>query len=138
MKRIIEQAYRLAKEVRERAYAPYSNFKVGAVLVAKDSHTMYSGCNVENASFGATICAERSAILNAISSGEERDYIVLVVVTDSNPPAPPCALCLQVLSEFCDPSLTIALANLEEVTTVLQLRDLLPHPFDGKRLKKLF
>ena len=96
-----EEAYQLlyaAKEVRERAYAPYSAFKVGAAVLTEDG-TIFSGCNVENASFGATVCAERVAIFNAISEGHS-SIRAIAVIADYSDPIPPCGICRQVISEF--------------------------------------
>ncbi len=135
MKKIIETAFTAAKQVREHAYAPYSGFKVGAALVAKDSGTIYTGCNVENASYGATICAERGAVLQAIALGGPQEYEAIVIVSDDSPPAPPCALCLQVLVEFCSPELEVYLATLNGIEIRYTLKELLPHPFDGSALK---
>jgi len=90
---------------------------------------IYQGCNVENRSYGATICAERIAVGSAISSGATRMEGV-VVVTDTSPPSPPCGLCLQVLAEFGDAQLPILLVNLEGERLESRLGDFLPHPFD--------
>lgn len=93
------------------------------------SNRIYAGCNVENASYGATICAERAAILSMISDlGKERLGLV-VVVTDASPVAVPCALCLQVIAEFADQSLPIHLASVEGIERSYTLEELLPHPF---------
>ena len=135
MKTIIETAYQAAKQVREHAYAPYSGFKVGAALVAKESGTIYTGCNIENASYGATICAERNAVFHAIAKDGRQEYEAIVIVTESCPPAPPCALCLQVLVEFCDPSLKVYLGTLDGIEEEYELSELLPHPFDGSSLR---
>lgn len=88
----------LAREAQAKAYAPYSGYRVGAALEADDGR-LFSGCNVENASYGLSICAERASVAAAVSQGATR-YRRLVVVTDSDPPASPCGACRQVLAEF--------------------------------------
>lgn len=114
-----------ARRVREHAYAPYSQFKVGAAL-RSTSGKIFVGCNVENASYGATICAERSAVVQMISAGEQRLHSVCVF-TDAESLAMPCGMCRQVLAEFgLDVTVVVASPSAHKLTT---LRSLLPEPF---------
>lgn len=121
----ITELYALAKKVRENAYAPYSGFKVGAALFSK-SGKIYVGCNVENASYGLTICAERAAIYNAISRGE-RAFKAIVICADETNPVPPCGACLQVMAEFGD--FDVFSFNLKGKFLQMRLSDLLPYTF---------
>ena len=125
----VHETFEKARASRKNAYAPYSGFRVGAALKTR-SGELYGGCNVENASYGATICAERGAILSAIAEGGSNDFDHLVVVTSSDPPAVPCALCLQVISEFCGGDFPIHLADEEGIRRTVRLGELLPHPFN--------
>lgn len=114
----------------EKAYAPYSRFRVGAALLAR-SGTVYTGANIENASYGATVCAERTALWQAVLCGEkEFDTLAVVAVQADGTPtaAPPCGICRQTLSEFSDGSLRIILGAPDELRT-FTLRDLLPEAF---------
>ena len=120
-----------AREARLRAIAPYSNFKVGAALVTT-SGRVFGGCNVENASYGLTVCAERVALLKALSEGE-RDFAMIAVVADTAAPTPPCGPCRQLLWEYCG-DIPVVMANLTEIKARHQMRDLLPLPFDGRLL----
>jgi homotetrameric cytidine deaminase len=129
----LQSAFEAAKTIRKRAYTPYSGFKVGAALTDRGGN-LYTGCNVENASYGATICAERNAVLQAVGDGVTSGFRALVIVSDSTPPAPPCALCLQVLAEFCSQDLTVCLADLDGIQERLTLKELLPRPFNQKSL----
>ena len=108
---VADKLYELAKEVRGRAYCPFSKFQVGAALKVVGSGKLFIGCNVENVSFGATICAERSAILSAVSELGKIEIESLCVVTDLEEPATPCGQCLQVISEFAVPQTRVLLAN---------------------------
>lgn len=121
---LIEQA----KAVRQNAYAPYSRFAVGAAVLAK-SGRVYCGCNVENLSFGLTICAERNAVFAAVAAGE-REFEAIAVVADSREPVTPCGACRQVLAEF-GPDLAVCSANLEGLTFESTIRELLPRAKAG-------
>jgi len=116
-----------ATEASQRAYAPYSKFRVGAALLGVDGE-IYTGCNVENATFGATVCAERHAIGTAVGTGA-RDFRALVVLTHVDHPVAPCGICRQVIAEFCDDDFPILIANVEGDREVLTLGELLPHRF---------
>lgn len=117
-----------AREARAKAYAPYSEFAVGAALQTK-SGQIYAGCNIENLSFGLTLCAERSAVASAIAHGD-RDFVAIAIVTDSKQPALPCGACRQVLAEF-NPKLIVVSATASGEVQEFQLADLLPHPDQG-------
>ena len=117
-----------AIEVAGRAYAPYSKFHVGAVLVGKDGR-IFEGCNVENISFGLTICAERNAVFAAVAAGC-REFARMVIVADTEVPASPCGACRQVLAEF-NPDLEIVLANFRGQSETFRLSELLPRPTAG-------
>ncbi len=121
-----------ARAARRRAHAPYSGFQVGAALEAADG-TIITGCNVENATYGLTVCAERVAIFKAISEGRRR-FRRVVVVADTDAPTPPCGACRQILWEFAG-DIEVVLANTRRVTARLQLADLLPLPFDDRLLR---
>ena len=120
-----------ATKARENAAAPYSKFKVGAALRTKGGK-IYHGCNVENASYGLTICAERVAMFKAISEGH-RVFTRIAIVADTEAPTPPCGACRQILWEFGG-NLDIQLANITEENGRHQLKDLLPLPFDARLL----
>ncbi|NLJ59717.1 MAG: cytidine deaminase [Firmicutes bacterium] len=115
-----------AKDAREHAYAPYSRFKVGAALQGR-SGKVYTGCNVENASYPAGICAERCAVGKAVSEGE-REFSAIAVVGDSEGPCAPCGICRQVLLEF-NPAMRVIMTNLEGDTRILAVSELLPGAF---------
>jgi cytidine deaminase len=120
-----------ARRARENAHAPFSHFKVGAALEAADG-TIITGCNVENATYGLTICAERVAVFKAVSEGH-RAFTRIAVVADTEVPTPPCGACRQILWEFGG-DLQILLANLKEAKGSHRLKDLLPMPFDARLL----
>jgi cytidine deaminase len=122
-----------ARAVRERAHAPYSGFKVGAALEARTGDVLV-GCNVENATYGLTVCAERAAIFRAIADGHQpRSFSRIAIVADTAEPTPPCGACRQLLWEFCG-DIEVVLANLERTTARHRVSELLPKPFDGRFL----
>ncbi|MFN8060570.1 MAG: cytidine deaminase [Vicinamibacterales bacterium] len=116
-----------ARAARERAHAPFSGFKVGAALETR-SGRIVTGCNIENASYGLTLCAERTAIFKAVSEGVW-DFARVVVVADTEAPTPPCGACRQILWEFAG-DIEVVLANLHGVTGTYRTSTLLPLPFD--------
>ena len=120
-----------ARAAREHAVADFSNFKVGAALETA-SGEIVTGCNVENASYGLTICAERVAIFKALSEGH-RAFTRMVVVADTESPTPPCGACRQIIWEFCG-DVKVIIANLTAVTATLRMKELLPLPFDKRLL----
>jgi cytidine deaminase len=120
-----------AKQARENAHAPYSNFRVGAAL-RSTSGRIFGGCNVENATYGLTMCAERVAIFKAVSEGE-RGFSAIAVVTDTEVLTPPCGACRQLIWEFCG-DIPVSMANLRGKIEVLQMEDLFPRPFDDSNL----
>ena len=122
----MESLIRAAKEAREKAYSPYSNFKVGAAVMTP-SGKIYSGCNVENVSYGLTNCAERTAIYKAVSEGEH-SFVALAVVADTEGPVAPCGACRQVIAEFGIEQ--IILGNIKGHTKILSLEEILPYAFN--------
>jgi cytidine deaminase len=120
-----------AKAARENAHARFSNFKVGAA-VRTVSGKVFGGCNVENATYGLTVCAERVAIFKAISEGE-RAFDAIAVVTDTGTLTPPCGACRQLIWEFCG-DVPVVMSNLEGKVEVLKMRELFPKPFDSSNL----
>ena len=126
----IQKLMDCAIKARENAYSPYSHFAVGAALLCEDG-TLYEGCNIENASYGLTNCAERTAIFKAVSEGHIK-FKALAVVADTEGPCAPCGACRQVISEFEIPR--IILANLKGNYRVLDLDELLPFRFGADSL----
>ncbi len=120
-----------ARAARDRAIATYSGFRVGAALLTSTGEIV-RGCNIENATYGLTTCAERVALLKALSDGH-RKFTMIAVVADTDAPTPPCGPCRQLLWEYCG-DIPVVMANLTAVTATLQLADLLPLPFDGRLL----
>ncbi len=128
----IDRLVEAASEVREKAHAPYSSFRVGAAVIDAEGR-MHVGCNVENASYGLSVCAERHAVAAAVSAGGEC-IEGLAVVTDTSPPSSPCGACRQVLVEFGD--FPVILANLEGDRTLTSVAELLPDAFTPASLVK--
>lgn len=120
----------LAVQARERAYVPYSQFKVGAALL-DSAGQVYLGCNIENAAFSPTNCAERTAIFKAVSEGVT-EFTALAVVADTAEPVTPCGVCRQVMAEFFDPQMPIILGNLKGDLVKTTLQELLPASFTAK------
>ncbi len=116
----------LARAARERAYVPYSHFPVGAALIAADG-SIYTGCNVENASYGLANCAERTALFKMVSDGQQR-FTAIAVIADTDGPCSPCGACRQVMSEF-GPQARVILTNLKGDVQVTSVRELLPGAF---------
>lgn len=123
-----------AKEARLQSVAPFSRFMVGAA-VKTQSGKVYTGCNIESASYGLTVCAERVAIWKALSEGE-REFTELSVVADTESLTPPCGTCRQIIWEFCK-NATIKLMNLHGDSEIVSIRDLLPRAFDARFLKEV-
>ena len=122
----------LAFTMLERSYVPYSHFPVGAALLCADG-TVFTGCNVENAAYGSTICAERTALVKAVSEGHQDDLVRLAVVGNSTDYCWPCGSCRQMLYEFA-PDLTVLVARGDRAIVRLSLHELLPHGFGPRSL----
>lgn len=121
-----QQLIEAARKIREQAYVPYSRFPVGAALITEDG-SLYTGCNIENASYGLTNCAERTAIFKAVSEGHHR-FAAIAIIADTAGPCSPCGACRQVMSEF-GPDARVLLTNLHGDTVVTSVADLLPGAF---------
>jgi len=132
IKNDLEKLIEAAGNVREKAYAPFSEFKVGAAVETKEGK-IYTGCNVESASYGLTVCAERVAIWKAVSEGE-KEFTKVAVVADTEELTPPCGVCRQIIWEFCG-DVPVTFANLKGKVETVQMKELLPRAFDTKFLK---
>lgn len=131
----LKELFETAKRARERSYSPYSGQKVGAAIRLKNGK-IFGGCNVENSSYGATVCAERTAIQSAVASeGPKIEITDIVVITDHTPPWPPCGICRQVIAEF-GPNSTIHSADLTSIRSAMSFRELYPLAFTPDHLKK--
>jgi cytidine deaminase len=122
---------RIARRARRRAFAPFSRFKVGAALRTRTGEVV-TGCNIENASYGLTLCAERVAVFKAVSEGMRR-FDAIAVVADSKHLTPPCGPCRQILWEFCG-DIRVHMSDLRGRTRTMRLSELLPFPFDRSHL----
>ncbi len=122
-----EQLFEAARKVRERAHAPYSKFPVGAAILYADG-SVVTGCNVENSSYGLSVCAERGAIAAGVAQGRGRPVAVAIVV-DTPTPCPPCGMCRQVMMEFAPRELPVRSRNLKGDEARYSLGELLPHAF---------
>ncbi|MCM3770865.1 cytidine deaminase [Priestia aryabhattai] len=129
-KQLIDEAIAASKQ----AHVPYSHFHVGAALLTTDGK-VYRGCNIENASYGLTNCAERTAIFKAVSEGDKQ-FSAIAVVGDTDGPISPCGACRQVLAEFCDDNTQIILANLKGDFVITNINEILPGYFSSKDLQK--
>ncbi len=123
-----QELIEIARQVREHAHAPYSKFKVGAALESADGR-VFTGCNVENSSYGLSMCAERVAIFKAISEGL-RDFKRIAVIADTHSPVRPCGACRQVISDLFPKDSEVILSNLQGDLEVTKISELLPAPFD--------
>lgn len=121
-----------AKKARENSHAPYSKFRVGAAVRTKDGK-VFTGCNIESASYGLTVCAERVAIWKAVSEGGT-EFTEIAVVADTEELTPPCGVCRQIIWEFCG-DIPVIFANLQGEDEIVQMKELLPRAFDTKFLK---
>ncbi|MEM5670328.1 cytidine deaminase [Bacillus cereus] len=128
-KKYIEEANKMLS----KAYIPYSKFPVGAALVTKEGK-IYTGCNIENASYGLCNCAERTAIFKAVSEGES-DFSYLVITGETDGPISPCGACRQVIAEFCDPKMPVLLTNVKGDEKEVTVEQLLPGAFSIEDLK---
>ncbi len=130
-----EQLHAKAITARKNSYSPYSHYKVGAALLT-ESGNIYAGCNVENASYGGTICAERSAIFSAVAAEGQIKIKELLVITAEKKPWPPCGFCRQVIAEFATSKTKIHLADENKIKTSYNLAELLPEAFGPSHLTR--
>jgi cytidine deaminase len=124
----MNELIRAALDARNNAHAPFSHFLVGAALQDENGR-IFTGCNVENATYGLTVCAERVAVFKAISEGA-RKFVAVAVAADTDVLTPPCGACRQILWEFCG-DVELTLVNLAGKTEMLRLKDIFPRPFDA-------
>jgi cytidine deaminase len=118
----------LAEALIQNSYSPYSKFRVGALLLSRDGSRIFSGVNVENASFGLTVCAERNAVFKAVGEGE-REFSRLYILSDGDVPPLPCGACLQVLNEFCSPDMPVTCESMSGKRKTFRFGELLPFGF---------
>lgn len=129
----VKNMLRMAQDAKERAYVPYSHFRVGACLKAA-SGAYYMGCNIENAAYSPTICAERTSVFKAVYEGE-RAFDGLAITWDGEGFAAPCGVCRQVLVEFCDANMPVICANREGKYRIVSLGELLPEAFTARNME---
>jgi cytidine deaminase len=129
----LQELIETAKAARLRSIAPFSNFLVGAAVKTAEGK-VYTGCNVESASYGLTVCAERVALWKALSEGE-RQFVELAIVADTESLTPPCGTCRQIIWEFAK-NATLVLANLDDETQIVSIKELLPRAFDARFLSR--
>ncbi|MCH5199326.1 MAG: cytidine deaminase [Oscillospiraceae bacterium] len=121
-----------AKEALQNSYSPYSNYKVGAALLTEQGK-IFTGCNVENGSYGASNCAERTAVFKAVSEGQRRFTAIAIAAEDTETPPFPCGICRQVISEFCSQETPVLIYDGNGAVYNAELGELIPHAFDFKR-----
>ena len=134
MKKNLEVLLKKAVTARKKSYAPYSGHKIGAAVQMKDGQ-IFTGANIENASYGATVCAERTAIWKAISEGAKSPIDEILIVSHQADPWPPCGMCLQVLSEFGHAKTKVWIANTKKVVKAFTFEELFPEAFTPRHLK---
>lgn len=126
----IEKAYQIALKAQKNSYSPYSHFAVGAAIKFKGDDKIYPGCNVENASYGGTNCAERTAVFSKVAESGHSPIEYVVVIANTENPTPPCALCLQIMNEFCETDFPIYMANDKAILKKMNFKEFLPYSFD--------
>ncbi|MDY6103119.1 MAG: cytidine deaminase [Acetatifactor sp.] len=134
----IKELIQTALDARKNAYAPYSHYQVGAALLSSDG-TIYSGCNIENASYGATNCAERTAFFSAVSEGK-RDFLAIAITgglegEEISDYAVPCGICRQIMQEFCGDDFQVIVAKSTEDFRQYPFSEILPFGFDGDKIR---
>ena len=125
----VEKAFEMAKKARENASAQYSDVKVGAAIKIKGSDKIYNGCNVEHVVMGISICAERNAIGTAMTDTGNFEIEFVVVCSHTDPALYPCGVCLQAMSDFCDPEMDIYVASREKILEKVKFKDVLTHQY---------
>lgn len=133
-KKSLDHLLQRADKVRENAYAPYSNFKVGSAILLKDG-SVITGVNIENAAYGVVLCAERAAMARVVTEGQQNNVVALAVVTSATPPGSPCGMCRQFLSEFLLDNVPIVFGNDRGESVVTDMAELLPFAFNKAALK---
>ena len=131
----LKKLFLAAKKARTRAHAPYSGHSIGAALLTRDGKII-SGCNIENASYGGTVCAERVAIWKAVSEGSKVPIQDICVISHQQDPWPPCGLCRQVISEFANAETRVHIANMKGIKKTMTFGELFPDAFTPHHLKK--